>query len=273
MPRFCSKTNGTNDPDQRQSDRGSFIRTAPDEKLWFWPMAGFQSPSGTIYIFTLDEIERTGRGLGAECLILKQLAAIGPKLKRSDLVGSGRGGNLDSVPVAFSRLQNFKDIEFGCGFSTGGRRLYFYAFGVKAGKKDNNICVARFLSIRPEGRWTFWDGQRWTAAVSRAKATIGYGDVPVVKCEQNQWSMVVHESPLSVLAATRSKAIYASVSSERLTGPFCSRRKRFMKLTMWWMDIIRFFTNRRHILNRSIPKNEILVTYSINGYDPCFPDL
>ncbi len=37
------------------------------------------------------------------------------KIKRSDLTWP-RPDKIDSIPVSFSRLQDFKNIEFGCGF-------------------------------------------------------------------------------------------------------------------------------------------------------------
>ncbi len=242
--------------------RGSFIRTATDEKLWFWPQAGFQSTGGTIYIYTM-KLQRAGKGGGM--FDFRAVSRHWAKIERSDLAGSA-DGNMESVPVTFSRLQNFRDIEFGCGFSQEADG-YTYTFGVKAGKKDNNICVARFLSIRPEGRWTFWDGKRWTAAVSQAKA-IGYGaSTSLSVCKVNgRWLAL---SSAFSIACDQGKAIYASVSTN-LTGPFSPPQKIYEIDDVVDGHYPFFYLPEAHPESVN-SKNEILVTYSINGYDPCFP--
>jgi hypothetical protein len=222
----------------------SWFKNSTNENLWFWPMCGFQA-NDSIYIY-LSALKKTGDGMW----------------------GFGSAGNDCWGKVAFPSMEivdyiplpRFDGVQMGQGFVADGE--WTYAFGSKARGIGSDVVVARF-NASDRTRWTFWNGTNWTGASTNATA-IGHAQVGVHVCFV-RGTYVLTSGSLSV-AADGGYDIFMA-TSDKSTGPFSQLTK------VWTVDD----TYRGHIPFWYIPeahpefvndRDEILVTYSINGYEP-----
>jgi len=120
-------------------------------------------------------------------------------------------------------------------------------------------------SSNPERDWTFWDGKQWNVNVTNA-APVGHGASTSVHVCKVKDVFLLTTSAFSV-ACDQGKEIYMATSKSP-TGPF-SPLKVIYKLDDLYEGHYPFFyfaVAHPEFIN---DKNEILVTYSINGYEPC----
>jgi hypothetical protein len=220
-------------------------------KFWFWPVSGFQEGNTVLVYLTL--LERTPEG-GAWGF--KAVGQYWGKLKFPELDVAG-----------YVALPDFHGIDFGRGFAQEAGSGYTYAFGNKQDGIASTVYVARFQTTMPDRDWTFWDGQSWNADVSRA-AVIGRGASTSVQVCRVNGRFLLTTSAFSV-ACDQGTDIFISTSSGP-TGPF-SDRKRIYTLDDTVEGHHPFFylpVAHPELIN---DKNELLITYSINGYEPCVP--
>jgi hypothetical protein len=226
----------------------SWFKNAPDNESWFWPGCGFQK-SNTVYVY-LSQLRKTGSGgmWGFEGTGQDYWAKI-------NFPGMDR--------VSFAALPRFNGITFGMGFVDSEAEIY--AFGGKQNGLAGDLFVARFLSSQPEGQWSFWNGSAWTGDVTQAKP-IGRGASTSVHVCRVKNKFVLLTSAFSV-ACDQGKEIYAATSSNP-TGPFSEKKPIFTLDDMVEGHFPFFYLPAAHP-EFVDEKNELLVTYCINGYEPC----
>lgn len=230
-------------------DNRSLFQHPADNRLWFWPVSGFQH-GDTIYIY-LTLLQKAGDGgpLG-----FKAIGHYWGKMKFPEL-----------EVAAYVALPASNGIDFGCGFVIEGR--YIYAFGNKQDFLESGVYVARFKIREPHRDWAYWDGKSWNANVTNA-VVIGRGASTSVNVCKVKDKYLLTTSQFSV-GCDQGKEIYVSTSSSP-TGPFSPRKKIFTLDDTVQGHFPFFYLPVAHpeFIN---DKNELLVTYSINGYEPCFP--
>ena len=216
-----------------------------------WPGSGIQVKD-TAYVYVLN-MKNVPTGMGFDYGGADAFA----KLKLPEM-----------TPAGYHVLQNFKGINFGIGFIKNEKDGYVYAYGQKSlsfGKL--NIYVARFPISSPNADWAFWDGNAWFNGVDKAAAitTISSFSPNVVKVKDKY---LIFSSAFSV-GCDQGKDIYVAVSNS-LTGPFSDK-----KMIYTIPDTVKghspFFylpVGHPEYIN---DKDELLLTYSINGYGTCVP--
>lgn len=127
------------------------------------------------------------------------------------------------------------------------------------------MYVARFPLNNPAASWKFRDGKGWDTEVLNA-VPMGedVGFTPMVSMVNNKYVLISSEYSVG---CDQGKEIFSSFSNFS-TGPFSTR-----KLIYTIDDTVQghypfFYGVMAHpeYINK---RNELLVTYNINGYDPC----
>jgi len=226
----------------------SWFKNSDDNDLWFWPVNGFQS-GDTIFVY-LSALRKTATGgqWGFESVGHDYWAKIKfPEMKE----------------INYSPLPSFAGIGFGQGFVSEGE--YTYAFGSRQKGIGSRVFVARFKSAAPESNWSFWDGDGWNSNVTKA-AVIAHGASTSVHICKVKNKFLLTTSAFSV-ACDQGKEIYMATSPGP-TGPFSSLKKIFTVDDTFHGHYPFFYIPVAHpeSLNE---RDELLVTYSINGYEPC----
>jgi hypothetical protein len=226
----------------------SWLKNSNDENLWFWPLCGFQERQ-TIYVY-LNALRKTPAGgmWGFEGTGRDYWA----KIKFPEM-----------SPVAYARLPAFNGITFGMGFVKEGQ--YIYAFGGKQSGLASDVYVARFKAADPERDWSFWEGRRWGANPTNAVPIARGASTSLHVCKV-KGRFLLTTSAFS-MGCDEGREIYISTSASP-TGPFLHRKRIFTVDDTFQGHIPFFYLPIAHpeFINS---KNELLVTYSINGYEPC----
>jgi len=226
----------------------TWFKNSTNANEWFWPVNGFQQGK-SVYVY-LAALEKTGKGgmWGFAAQTHDYFAKIEfPQLTR----------------ISYVALPSFNGIGFGQGFVQD--EEFTYAYGGKRDGTASDVFVARFKSTNPERDWTFWDGNHWGANVTNA-ASIARGTSTSVHICKAQDMFLLTTTAFSI-ACDQGKDIYMATSKSP-TGPF-SPLKTIYKLDDIYEGHYPFFyiaVAHPEFIN---DKNEILVTYSINGYEPC----
>jgi hypothetical protein len=142
---------------------------------------------------------------------------------------------------------------------------FTYAFGGKQHDLASDVYVGRFKSAAPESDWTFWDGQRWTANVTNAAVVARGASTSIHVCKVRN-KFLLTTSAFSV-ACDQGKDIYMATAS-RPTGPFSAQKKIYTLDDAYQGHLPFFYFPLAHpeFINE---QSELLVNYSINGYEPC----
>ena len=229
----------------------SLFKNNPDDNYLLWPTAGYQY-GDTVYVYCSNIMNSSG-GLGFT-----------------------RGGNdflgkmvMPGLAVTgFDALQNFNDITFGVGFDTGEPGNYTYTWGVQGAFITSNIVVARFPKNNPRAHWSFWNGSAWDTAIAHiAPITTGASNGIFVAKVRNKYVLISTEFSVSCDAGTR---IYVATSNS-ITGPFTNRKVLYTIPDNVFGHSPFFYSPAIHpeYINA---KNELLITYDINGYSNCVPN-
>lgn len=251
----------TNDPRRprtlldSKSDDKSFFRPAAagagKSPSWFWPASGFQFDE-TIYVY-LTELQKTPQGgmwgFKASGDYLAKVAF--PEMKVTGYV----------------KLPSFNGISFSCGFVKDEKSGVIYAFGDKHRSIASDVFVARFPMKNAESGWTFWNGKDWDSNVRNAAAIAQGASISVSVCKIGD-RFLLATSEFSV-ACDQGRAIYAS-TSDSPTGPFSPRKKIFTVDDAVQGHHPFFYSVVAHpeFIDAA---NGLLITYCINGYEPCVP--
>jgi len=142
---------------------------------------------------------------------------------------------------------------------------YVYAFGGRRRGLVNDIYVARVKSDNPESDWRFWDGNTWDSAAARA-VPIAQGKSTSVHVCKLKNKFLLTTSAFSV-ACDQGKDIFMA-TSRYPTGPFTPLKKIFSIDDTFQGHYPFFYFSVAHpeFINS---QGELLVTYSINNYEPC----
>lgn len=231
--------------------KGTLFNSDPTPNHFNWPAEGV-AIGDTAYIYCIN-LKNVSTGMGFETLGNNSFAKI----------------SLNNMKVAgYHQLQDLDGISFGIGFVKDAAAGYVYAYGDKgkAFGKDY-LYVARFPISNPNAAWAFWDGKDWVADVKKASRVGLLGAVsPNVSKVKDKYLLLTTD--LSV-GCDMGKSIYAQVS-DKLTGPFSEK-----KLLYTIDDTVKghypfFYLPVAHpeYINGN---DELLITYSINGYGTCLP--
>ena len=231
--------------------RSLFKNHAGDDS-WFWPAAGIEIDP-FVYIY-LNELRKTTT----------------PGMWGFESTGQDFWGKMkfpEMTVIAYVPLPDFHGIDFGRGFVRDQRSGHTYAFGNKRDGMESTVYVARFRSTKPEEVWQFWNGTDWNRDAARA-AIIARGTSTSVHVCKVKNKYVLTTSEFSVGCDQGTKIFCAT--SDSPTGPFTTRTPVFQiddavngHLPFFYLPIAHpEFINDR---------NELLLTYSINGYEPCVP--
>jgi hypothetical protein len=229
----------------------SLFKNSTDEKYFMWPGAGFQHKD-TMYMYCTSLVQ-FGNG------------AFDFKQHGNDLWAKV------TVPgmkvVKYTSLPAFDTINFGCGYVKDEGSDMMYAFGYKPDFIESNVFVARFSLKDPNTNWTFWNGQRWDKEVKHAKPITRGASNSVYVCKvRNKYVLVTSEFSV---ACDMGKKIYVA-TSDHPTGPF-TQRKEIYSIDDREQGHSPFFYSVFPHPEYINEKNELLITYCINGYEKCVP--
>jgi hypothetical protein len=151
------------------------------------------------------------------------------------------------------------------GFVKDEQNGYIYAYGGKLnGMGGRGVYVARFPISDPNAPWTFWDGSGWNSDAGKLAAIDQVGSGVFVTKVKNKYLLISCE--LSV-ACDQGKKIF-SATSDSPTGPFTPMKTIYSIDDTLQGHYPFFYTVIPHpeFVN---DKDELLITYCINGYSPC----
>jgi hypothetical protein len=226
----------------------TWFKNSTNANEWFWPVCGFQA-GNSVYVY-LAALQKTGKG-----------GMWGFKAREHDYFAKMAFPELASI--TYLPLSNFNGITFGQGFVKDGENVF--AFGMKRHGVASDVYVARFNASRPDGDWTFWDGQQWNTTVTNASPVAHGASTSVHVCKVKD-TYILTTSAFSV-ACDQGREIFMATSKSP-TGPFSSLKSIYTLDDVYEGHYPFFYFAVAHpeFINE---KNEILVTYSINGYEPC----
>ncbi len=225
----------------------SWFKPSTNNDEWVWPVCGFQRKK-FVYVY-LCALRKTAAG-----------GMWGFKSTGRDLWAKIRFPELREI--SYVPLAPFNGITFGNGFVKEGR--YIYAFGGKQKGIGSEVFVARFSSQNPESKWEFWDGRTWSRNVTNAASVARGASTSLHICRLGKkWLLTT--SAFSV-AADQGKEIFVA-TSDTPTGPFSSLKSIYSVSDRYEEHSPFFYFPISHpeLINE---KNELLITYSINGYEP-----
>ncbi|SPE50558.1 conserved hypothetical protein [Verrucomicrobia bacterium] len=226
----------------------SLFKDSDDDNFWFWPLCGIED-GASIYVYLTGLRKTAAEGKWAFAATGKDYWA---KMPYPAMTGT-----------TYVPLPDFQGITFGWGLARD-EDGYLYAFGMKQNGIGSDVFVARLKSPE-QNDWSFWDGQAWSGSASKA-AVIAKGASTSIHVCKVKGRFVLTTSAFSV-ACDQGKEILMS-TSHRPTGPFTALRKVFTVDDIFQGHHPFFYCPVAHpeFING---QNELLVTYSINGYEPC----
>jgi hypothetical protein len=231
----------------------SLFKKTVNDSVWLWPGNGIQIED-TVFIYC-SELTRFGsgplgfRGTGKE---------MWAKMKFPEL-----------EVVGYQYLPDFKGINFGAGFIAAEDDIHVYAFGQKLIPEnvETDVFVGRFRAENPGAAWEYWDGLSWNTDIERSSSVAQGAISPHVTKIGD--TFLVMSTELSV-GCDQGRTIFLS-TGQKATGPFNE-----MKSLYTIDDTVRghypfFYSVAAHpqFSDQNSSEN-LLVTYCINGYAPCF---
>ncbi|MCW3094306.1 MAG: hypothetical protein JWP81_5375 [Ferruginibacter sp.] len=234
----------------------SFLKNQPNDSFFIWPGAGIVLKN-TLYVYC-NSLKNSGTG------------AFGFAAGGNDLMAQI---NLQGLKTkVYNLLPDFEGINFGVGFIKDAQSKWVYAYGQKyiPSKMECDLYVARFTIDNPLSGWQFWDGSTWKSMVRNAtiiaRQTGVSGTFHISRINNK---ILLLSSQLSINCDSGTE-IY-SATAHNFYGPFTERKmiyaieERLEGHSPFFYAVI---AHPEYINN----KNELLVTYAINGYGTCVPD-
>jgi hypothetical protein len=229
----------------------SLFKNNTNDDHFLWPAAGFQL-SDTMYMYCTSLL-KTGTGPFDFAPDGKDVWA---KVKIPEM-----------KVVMYTNLPAFNGINFGFGYVKDEANGVMYAFGYKPDFIESNVFVARFSLNNPNTNWKFWNGNAWAdSAKNAAPITRGASNSVYVCKVKNKYILVTSEFSVG---CDQGKKIYVSVSDQP-TGPFTPRKEIYSIDDREQGHSPFFYSVFPHpeYINY---KNELLITYCVNGYEACVP--
>lgn len=231
-----------------QTSPRTWLRHGGDNSYWFWPGTGYTHGDTTFaFLIRLHHTGGTGSWAfeGVDSLFV---AKINPN-------------NMNIYGISF--LGKRDNIAFGNGNIQEGN--YIYAYGIEKQGIGNDLKVARYPVNNVHAAWEYHSNNGWTTSPANAVGIHNEftSSFHVFK-HKNKYVLITTEFSVG---CNQGKHIYSYTSSSP-TGPFSNKQ------TIWKVD---------DTLNGNYPffylayahpefdngKDELLVTYCINGYPDC----
>lgn len=231
------------------SGTGSFFEFGGDRNYWFWPESGF-CYNDTVFVF-LARIKSTGQqGMWG--------------FERVDSAYVAKIHLSDPETVYYSTLPSMANIDFGCSVvihSDG----YNYVYGIRSNGFGNDLYIARFKPDSLFFPWQFFDGNGWTSDIDRIRKIYDEftASFSVTKIN-NKFILITTEFSVD---CDQGRNVFAMVS-DKPYGPFVDKK------VLWQVDDTinghwpMFYAASAHP-EYDNGRNELLVTYCINGYGKC----
>lgn len=231
----------------------NYFKFNASDTYFSWPGAGVQI-GDTVYVYCGNLKNKPGGGA----------------------FGFGSAGNdywakvkyPEMTVAGYKQLPAFAGIGFGFSMIKNEKDGFVYVYGSKLKVIEGEIYVARFPVNSPDAPWTFWDGKNWVNDAAKSKIIARSPSTSVSFCKvKGKYVMV--SSQFSV-GCDQGKDIYTATASSPL-GPF-NKPKVVYSIPDRKEGHSPFFYSvfgHPEFINN---KNELLITYSINGYEKCTTD-
>lgn len=245
-PSDWNKANTISLTGNRGSDK-TFLADKKNPGHFFWPGCGYQL-NDTIFIYGMNMKNAKG-GLG--------FAKAGNDVWIKVLYPSFK-------TIAIQQLPASDSIQFGSGLIEDKENGFVYIYGTKAKFISADVYVARF-SINHPAEWEYWNGLSWSRKIDDAKpATEALSNSTTVSKVKGKYLLLTAAFSVS---CDGGKDIYAAVG-DHPEGPFSKPQTIYTINDTLQGHYPFFYLPIAHpdCINEN---NELLVHYSINGYEPC----
>jgi len=241
------------DPDSQinlnnQENIPTFLNFGSDDWYWFWPGSGYQNDD-TIYIFP-SRLKYTGPGMwGFASVDTNYIAKI---------------NIADQSKIYFSVLQPSDSIIFGLSVIND-KKGFNYIYGIRNNGFGNDLFVARFPAGNVYADWQYYSGDGWTYDINNiSKIYDEFTASFYVSKIKKSYVLITTEISIN---CDQGKNIYVSVSDNPY-GPFTGKH------SIWQVDDTLSGHYPFFYLANAHPefdngKDELLITYCINGYGDC----
>ena len=234
----------------------SFFKNNSNDTFFCWPAAGLQL-GDTAYVYCMS-LKNQGHGAFGFATAGNDFFA---KIKIPEM-----------KVVGFAGLPDFKGLAFGNGFIKSDDGKWVYAYGQKYTGREIKcqLYVARFPINNPLSAWEYWNGNNWEENISDAKEIATQTGVSATfQVSKIKNKILLLSSQLSINCDSGTE-IYAATSND-ITGPFTSKKmiygiddKKEGHTPFFYSAI----AHPEYINN----KDELLLTYAINGFGTCVTD-
>ena len=224
----------------------SYFYYGSDNNYWFWPGAGYQN-GDTAYVF-LSRVKTGSGGLGFTSVDTNYVA----KIKIADMSVTG-----------YSILSSKNGIVFNNAVINDGS--YNYIYGTKSNGFGDDVFVARFPASNLYAAWEYYSSTGWNTNLSTIQKIHSEFTSSFNICKiKNKYILITTEFSVG---CDQGKNIY-SYTSEQPYGPFINKN------IIWTVnDTLQghypFFYLANAHPEYDNGKEELLITYCINGYDNC----
>lgn len=182
---------------------------------------------------------------------------------------------VDSLYIAKMHIPTMKVTEYMCLGSRNNISFnnsivkdgnYHLVYGIRDNGFGNDLLVARFTDSDPQTQWEYFDGSGWSANIQNARKIFSeFTSSFYVFKWKNKYVLITTEFSVD---CNQGKEIY-TYTSDTPYGPFEN------KTTVWTVDDTvngnyPFFYMAMAHPEYDNGKNELLITYCINGYGKCF---
>jgi len=231
----------------------NYFKFNTDDHYFSWPGGGVQI-GDTVYVFCSSLQNKAGGGA----------FGFGP-------AGNDRWAKIkfpEMSVAGYTQLPDFAGIGFGSSMIKNDKDGYVYVYGAKLVITAGEIYVARFPIKNPNAAWTFWDGKGWANSAAQSKPMAKSPSNSVSFCKvKNKYVMVCSQFNVG---CDQGKDIYTATSDSPL-GPFTQPKVVYSIPDRKEGHSPFFYSVFGHpeFINS---KNELLITYSINGYEKCVVD-
>jgi hypothetical protein len=229
------------------TSHASLFYFGTDNTYWFWPGAGYQN-GDTAYVF-LGRIKATGGGgFGFTGVDTNYVA----KIKVANMSVSG-----------YTILPSKNGIVFNNAIVKEGS--YNYVYGIKDNGFGNDLFVARFPSANLYAKWEYYGSAGWSTNLASIQKVHSEFTSSFNICKiKNKYVLITTEFSVG---CDQGKNIF-SYTSDQPYGPFVNKQ------SIWTVnDTLQghypFFYLANAHPEYDNGKNELLITYCINGYGTC----
>jgi hypothetical protein len=234
----------------------NYLKNNSNDDFFFWPGAGIQLKD-SLFIYC-SSLKNKGAGAfgfastGNDCM-----ASVSVK---------------DMKVQRFRVLPDFNGINFGIAFIKDEKSDWVYAYGQKYLNTEIrcDLYLARFSSKQPDGQWQYWSGQSWNQNVKAAsRIATQTGVSGTFQVSKVKGRLLLLSSALSINCDSGTE-MYSAVA-DNLTGPF-SEKKLLYAIDDRLNGHSPFFYSVIAHPEYINDKDELLITYAINGYGSCVQD-